>query len=186
MDKIPQRSIPKMENEHLRLKINSAKIMHDFQLPPMGRRIINDETPSELSAFLNLPDITPVVQSPSIENPSKEKSLILKRLQAIIREHLVSADRLGIKFSTADISSVLSALRAHAKNGTPPEFNSSSKDEVHSYVLESLFAELVEEPSNILYTTKTGKDTIRYDAMQPSFWIECLDLLETKLHQLNS
>jgi hypothetical protein len=175
-----------MENEHLRLKMNSTKNMHDFKLPPMGRRIISDETPSELSAYLNLPDITPASQSPSIEDPRKEKSLILKRLQAIISEHLVSADRLGITFSAADIRTVLSSLRAHAKNGTLPEFNTISKDEIHCYILESLFAELVEEPSNILYTTKTGEDTMRYDAMQPSFWIECLDLLETKLHQLTS
>ena len=175
-----------MENEHLRLNSISARLMHDFHLPPMGRRIISDETPSELSAYLNLPDISPVAQSPNIEDPKKEKSLILKRLQAIIREHLVSADRLGAKFSSADISIVLSALRAHAKNGTQPVFNASTNDEIHCYVLESLFAELLDEPSNILYTTKTGKDTMRYDAMQPSFWIECLDLLETKLHQLTS
>ena len=51
-------------------------------------------------------------------------------------------------------------------------------DEIHGYCLNRLFDELVEEPSNILFTTKTGPDTIRYDAMNASFWIECLDLME--------
>jgi len=38
--------------------------------------------------------------------------------------------------------------------------------------------ELVEEPSNIFFTTKTGSETTRYDAMSTAFWIECLDLME--------
>ena len=37
------------------------------------------------------------------------------------------------------------------------------------------------EPSNVLFTTRTGPDSIRYDAMEPDFWIECLDLMERTL-----
>ena len=49
---------------------------------------------------------------------------------------------------------------------------------IHAHVLTRLFEELVEEPSNILFTTVTGPETTRYDAMNPSFWLECLDLME--------
>ena len=56
--------------------------------------------------------------------------------------------------------------------------NLKKLDEIHGYCLNRLFDELVEEPSNILFTTKTGPDTMRYDAMNAAFWIECLDLME--------
>ncbi len=79
----------------------------------------------------------------------------------------------------ADLRNVFGALRAHALTDAAPSF--AAMDEIHRYVLGSLFADLVEEPSNILYTTRTGGDTMRYDAIQPDFWIECLDLLETNL-----
>jgi alpha-galactosidase len=48
----------------------------------------------------------------------------------------------------------------------------------HTHVLTRLFEELVEEPSNILFTTTTGPETTRYDAMDATFWLECLDLME--------
>ncbi|MEM9408389.1 MAG: hypothetical protein AAGA81_20310, partial [Acidobacteriota bacterium] len=70
------------------------------------------------------------------------------------------------------------ALREHAKNrpGIPVP---GARDEIHSYCLDRLFEELVEEPSNILFTTVTGPETTRYDSMNAGFWIECLDLMES-------
>jgi hypothetical protein len=154
--------------------------MNDFKLPPMGRRVIHAETPTELSAYLDLPDLTPPSQTPKSESPGEEKARILKRLIALVAEHSLSAERVGIHLSQNDLKIVFAALRDHAKTGTAPTFD-TSRDEIHHYVLDSLFAELVEEPSNILYTTRTSADTMRYDAMQPDFWIECLDLLEKRL-----
>ena len=72
---------------------------------------------------------------------------------------------------------VISALRDHARGGKGSPVP-GSRDEIHGYCLNRLFDEFVEEPSNILFTTKTGPDTTRYDAMNAAFWIECLDLME--------
>ena len=53
---------------------------------------------------------------------------------------------------------------------------SSPSDEIHA--LTRLFEELVEEPSNILFTTITGPETTRYDGMDTALWLECLDAIE--------
>lgn len=151
--------------------------MNDFHIPPMRRQVTGTGTgeATGLADELGLPDTTPI-DAPEIEDPTREKSRILKRLLVLIGEHERSSDRVGIKLSSPDLKSVIEALRQHALKGTSPTF--TSVDEIHRYVLDTMFAELVEEPSNILYTTKTGEDTMRYDAMKPAFWIECLDLLE--------
>ncbi|MEM6916717.1 MAG: hypothetical protein AAF491_09150 [Verrucomicrobiota bacterium] len=106
-----------------------------------------------------------------------EAKRIVKRLAAIVEDHRQSALHLDIEIGAREISLVISALRDHAEGGagTPVP---GARDEVHGYCLNRLFEELVEEPSNILFTTKTGPDTVRYDAMNTPFWIECLDLME--------
>jgi len=123
-----------------------------------------------------LPEPASAPVFPEIDNPRREKSRILGRLLAIIGDHSVSAERVGVRLSPTDLKLVFEALRAHACSGSAPDF--IGHDEIRRYVLGTLFAELVEEPSNILYTTSTGPDTMRYGAMTPAFWIECLDLLE--------
>ena len=149
--------------------------MNHFRIPPMRRQVTGITEESGLADHLGLPNTTPI-DVPEIEDPAREKSRILKRLLVLLGEHERSADHVGIRLSHTDIKSVIKALRQHALKGTAPDF--SSHDEIQRYVLDTMFAELVEEPSNILYTTKTGEDTMRYDAMKPAFWIECLDLLE--------
>lgn len=152
--------------------------MTDPHLPPMRRQVTGSTETPGLASYIGLPDTTPIdVQE--IEDPAREKSRILKRLLILIRQHERSAQRLGTTLSSADLKSVIEALRQHALTGTSPTF--SPHDEIHHYLLDTLFAELLEEPSNILYTTPTSQDTVRYDAMKPTFWIECLDLLENTI-----
>lgn len=106
-----------------------------------------------------------------------EAKRIVKRLAAIVEDHRQAAIPLDIELGAKDISSVIEALREHARGGkgTPVP---GARDEIHGYCLNRLFDELVEEPSNILFTTKTGPDTVRYDAMNGAFWMECLDYME--------
>ena len=124
-------------------------------------------------------DILPTVPETEqkITDRKGESKRIVKRLAAIVEDHRLSAIPLNIELGAKDISCVLDALREHARGGagTPVP---GGRDEVHSYCLDRLFDELVEEPSNILFTTKTGPDTMRYDAMTADFWLECLDLME--------
>ena len=107
-----------------------------------------------------------------------EAKRIVKRLATIVEDHRQSALPLNIELGANDIGSVLNALREHAQGhpGTPV---TGARDEIHGYCLNRLFDELVEEPSNILFMTNTGPDTVRYDAMNATFWMECLDLMET-------
>ena len=112
-----------------------------------------------------------------IANRKEEAKRVVKRLAAIIEDHRQSAIPLDIKLGSTEIAAVVGALREHARSGTGTPVP-GARDEVHGYVLNRLFDELVEEPSNILFTTKTGPDTIRYDAMSTEFWLECLDYLE--------
>ncbi len=106
-----------------------------------------------------------------------EAKRIVKRLAAIVEDHRQAGVALKIELGPGDLQAVLERLRTHAKGrqGTPLN---GGRDEIHSYCLNRLYDELVEEPSNILFTTKTGPDSVRYDAMNAAFWIECLDLME--------
>ena len=112
-----------------------------------------------------------------IQDRKGEAKRVVKRLISIFEDHRDAAIPLKIKLSSEDLRLVINALRDHAKGGAGSPV-SGSRDEIHGYCLNRLFDELVEEPSNILFTTKTGPDTMRYDAMNASFWIECLDLME--------
>ncbi len=113
-----------------------------------------------------------------IDDRKGEAQRIVNRLGAIVEEHRQAAARLEVELGAEDVRSVIGALRDHAHNrpGTPV---AGARDEIHGYCLDRLFDELVEEPSNILFTTETGPDTTRYDAMNGEFWTECLDLLES-------
>lgn len=119
---------------------------------------------------------TPKVEQKIVDRKGEAKRIV-KRLAAIVEDHRQSALPLDIEIGAREISLVLRALRDHARGGagTPVP---GARDEIHGYCLNRLFDELVEEPSNILFTTQTGADTIRYDAMNAEFWIECLDLME--------
>lgn len=124
---------------------------------------------------------TEIPSQPEIEQDigdrKGEARRIVKRLAAIVEDHRQAAIPLGVELGGRELFFVLAALRKHAQGlqGSPVE---GARDEIHGYCLNRLFDELVEEPSNILFTTKTGPDSVRYDAMNAPFWIECLDLME--------
>ena len=113
-----------------------------------------------------------------IKDRKAEAERVVKRLAAIVEDHRQAARRLDIELGADDLRAVLGALREHAQN-RPDTPVPGARDEIHGYCLNRLFDELVEEPSNILFTTVTGPDTTRYDSMNAGFWIECLDLMES-------
>ena len=117
---------------------------------------------------------------PEIVNRSAEAKRVIGRLSGIILEHRKASLDLGVELGLPELIIVLDALGDHAGGGLG-SLNLTSDDEILTHCLNRLFEELVEEPSNILYVTPTGPDSTRYDAMEPSFWIECLDLLEKNI-----
>lgn len=126
---------------------------------------------------------TPPLDTPEIVNRPQEAKRVVKRITSIVNEHRHACLTLGVTLSAGELRIVIDALRDHAKGGSG-NLDLSKCDDIQSHCLHRLFEELVEEPSNILYATKTGSDSIRYDAMESSFWIECLDLLQ-KNHSQN-
>jgi hypothetical protein len=140
--------------------------MSTFRNPPLGRRLVA-AGPSE----------DPVRPPQEIADRGAEAARVLGRLLVIAGDHSRASQRLGIRLGPDDLRAVIGSLRDHARGGAGRPVP-GARDEIHAYVLDRLFAELVEEPSCILFTTATGPDSIRYDAMDAGFWIECLDLLE--------
>jgi len=113
----------------------------------------------------------------NMEDRKLETRRVVKRLSAIVLEHYEACLSLNVTLGASEIRTVTAALRDHAKGGSG-ELAFKDCDEILSHCLTRLYEELVEEPSNILYTSVTGSGSIRYDAMDPIFWIECLDLFE--------
>jgi hypothetical protein len=143
--------------------------MEPFRIPPLGRKLVDAPEPESPSP----------PRSQDIADRKGEALRVVKRLSGIIDEHRRASKSLGITLGQSDIRAVSGALRDHARGGAGLPVP-GSRDEIHSHVLDRLFEELVEEPSNILYTTQTGPDSIRYESMDVGFWMECLDLLDAQ------
>ena len=126
---------------------------------------------------INEDEPSPPVDAPEIVDRRQEAKRVVKRITSIIDDHRHASLALKVTLGESELNIVIDALRDHAKGG-PGTLDLSNRDEIQSHCLGRLFEELVEEPSNILYATKTGADSIRYDAMESSFWIECLDLFK--------
>ena len=141
----------------------------------MNRPVIPDNIPALFVKGTEIPEAPASKQD--IAALKGEAKRVVKRIAAIVAEHRHAAVPLGIELTAEDLRAVLAALRGHARDGSGLPVP-GARDEIHSHVLNRLFEELVEEPSNILFTTATGPDATRYDAMEPAFWIECLDLAE--------
>ena len=91
-----------------------------------------------------------------IKDRKGEAKRVVKRLFAIFEDHKDAAFPLKIKLGSADLRLVINALREHARGGVGSPVP-GSREEIHGYCLNRLFDELVEEPSNILFTTKIGQ-----------------------------
>ena len=113
---------------------------------------------------------------PEIKNRKTEAKRVIKRISGIILEHREASLQLDVELNWEELSIVIAALGNHASGGQGT-LKLTDYDEIESHCLNRLF----EEPSNILYVTPTGPSTTRYYSMDPSFWIECLDLLETEI-----
>jgi hypothetical protein len=144
--------------------------MKPFRIPSLGRRLIAAEDEP----------VEPLRPPQAIGDRGAEAARVLKRLMVIAGDHARSARALGIELQPADLRAVIGALRDHARGGSGLPVP-GARDAIHAHVLDRFFEELVEEPSNVLFATRTGQDSIRYDAMEPDFWIECLDLMERTL-----
>jgi len=144
--------------------------------------MLNDDIPAttkplfeDLQMGSPLPD-----DKPEIVNRKAEAKRVINRISGIILEHREASLQLNVVLGWNELSIVINALRDHAQGGQGI-LQLADLDEIQAHCINRLYEELVEEPSNILYSTPTGPSTTRYDSMEPSFWIECLDLLENEI-----
>lgn len=156
---------------------------------PLSRRLFFEAQPSELSFGHDL--LAPLDSIPhnskiiDEKERSMERKRVTKRLISIIHEHQIVANRLGVEFNHILIHRTIDALIAEA-SATTSAANLVDLNEVTQYLLTSLYEELLEEPSNILYTTKVSIDVVRYEAMDVLFWKECLIELRHHFTPLSS
>jgi hypothetical protein len=127
-----------------------------------------------------LPEIEAPKAPQEIEDRKGEAKRIVKRLLAIIADHHSSADCIGVALDPGLLLQVVAALEAETRNEDPSPLL-RHEDEVRAYLMRALYEELLEEPSNILFTTQVNEDVVRYEAMEAGFWRECLGELGRQL-----
>lgn len=148
---------------------------NDFCLSDIPKKM-----PFSLGGVPLLPEIAPSRSPQEIEDRKGESKRIVKRLLAIIADHHSSADHIGVALDQTMLLKVVSALEAETRDEDPaPRLH--DEDEVLAYLMRALYEELLEEPSNILFTTQVNPDTVRYEAMEVGFWRECLAELKRQL-----
>ena len=144
------------------------------------RRMKSFGTPAAEILRLDFSKLGKPVEAQPIEDRAAEARRVVKRLLAIIREHRASALRVGSPLDDAALALVIRALRIESLGGDYHPLLHHD-DPVTAYLRQSLFEELLEEPSNILFTTQLDDETIRYEAMESAFWRECLETLESRV-----
>jgi len=147
----------------------------DFRLDALP-----DKVPFAIGGMPLLPEITPSRTPQEIEDRKGEAKRIVKRLLAIIADHHSSADHIGMALDQVLLLKVVSALEAETREEDPSPLLHDD-DEVLAYLMRALYEELLEEPSNILFTTQVNPETVRYEAMEVGFWRECLAELKRQL-----
>lgn len=105
---------------------------------------------------------------------------MVRRLLPIVREHRASARRVGSPFDDTDLRAVFYALRVESLGGDPQTLL-QHPDAVAAWLRRALYQDLLEEPSNVFFTTQIDEDTVHYDTMDAAFWRECLEELEERV-----
>lgn len=116
----------------------------------------------------------------SVEDRATEIGRVARHLLAIVREHCASARRVGSPLDREAVETVVEALRTESF-GRDPRPLLRHPDPVAAWLREALFEDLLEVPGNVFFTTHLDEGTIRYEAMESSFWRECLRELAERL-----
>jgi hypothetical protein len=146
-------------------------------IPPLASgRNPPPDAPLAIGGLPQLPELEPVKPPQEIPERAREARRVANRLLAIIADHQAAATRLGVPLDRTAIATVVRALVAESHRQDPGPIL-IQPDEIRTYVLTTLYEELLEEPSNILHTTTVDQQTLRYEAMEVAFWRESLGAL---------
>ena len=117
-----------------------------------------------------------------LKDQQKEVTRIVRRLEAIITNHLEGARRIGYPLTPEQVLAIIDALCAEAEGKNRPM--AFSDGEVTFYLMDGLYEELLGEPSNIFYSTPVAEGVIRFEPLQRDFWLACLGALRQRLQSL--
>jgi len=117
---------------------------------------------------------------PRIPDREGEVPRVVKRLKTLVGTHYEASLRTGYPLEPVDLRAVLSALLAETRGEDPAPLLATG-EEISTYFRRTLYEEMLEEPSNILFTTKVSDDVVRYEAMPVDFWRDCLNALAADL-----
>ena len=128
--------------------------------------------------------IAPTLHSAPL--PAKQQrteiARIVRRLEAIVINHLEGARRIQHPLSLEQVLAIIDALRAEAEGKTRPV--AFSNGEVMFYLMDGLYEELLGEPSNIFLSTPMAEGVMRFEPLQRDFWLICLAGLRQRMERL--
>ncbi len=111
-----------------------------------------------------------------------EIARIVRRLEAIVTNHLEGARRIGHPLTLEQVFAIIDALRAEAGGLTRPV--AFSNGEIAFYLMDGLYEELLGEPSNIFSSTEVAAGVTRFEPLPRDFWLTCLGALRQRLQWL--
>ncbi len=116
------------------------------------------------------------------EEQRREIARIVRRLEAIITNHLEGARRINHPLTLEQVIAIIDALRAEAEGKNRPV--AFSDGEVAFYLMDGLYEELLGEPSNIFHSTQVAEGVTHFEPLQRDFWLECLGALYQRMQRL--
>jgi hypothetical protein len=124
--------------------------------------------------------LPPQAAAKNISAPSGEIVRIVRRLEVMTVPHIEAAQRIGYLLGAQDLHAIIDALEAEAK-GLNPAPHLDCPDEIRRHQRQSLYEELLGEPSNIFRTSKVDDATTRYEALDRTLWLACLKAWRLRL-----
>ncbi len=122
------------------------------------------------------------MRRPVNKNQHAETARIVRRLEAIVINHVEGARRIRHPLTLEQVIAVIDALRAEATGESRPV--AFSDGEVAFYLMDGLYEELLGEPSNIFAAVEVAEGVTHFEPLQRDFWLTCLGALRLRMERL--
>jgi hypothetical protein len=124
--------------------------------------------------------LPPQASAQPVATPATEIVRIVRHLEVMTVPHIEAAQRIGHPLGAQDLHAIIDALEAEAQ-GLNPDPHLDCPDEIRRHQRQSLYEELLGEPSNIFRTSKVDDETTRYEALDRTLWLACLKAWRLRL-----
>jgi hypothetical protein len=124
--------------------------------------------------------LPPQGNAKNVSAPASEIVCIVRHFEVMTVPHIEAAQRIGHLLGAQDLRAIIDALEAEAQ-GLNPAPHLDCPDEIRRHQRQSLYEELLGEPSNIFRTSKVDDETTRYEALDRDLWLACLKVWRLRL-----